>query len=62
MQTDFDLWVSFLMSSARAHPHYQLADIADGLCYLHSRDVVHGDLRGVRSHPKSCFIAVLTFN
>ena len=28
---------------------FQLSDIADGLCYLHSRDVIHGDLKGVRT-------------
>ena len=59
MQTDFNLWVSFLMYSAHAHPHCQLADIADGLQYLHSRDVVHGDLKGVRVHPKFCPVVML---
>lgn len=26
----------------------QLTGVADGLCYLHRHDVVHGDLKGVR--------------
>ena len=36
-------------------PHYQLSDVAKGLCYLHSCNVVHGDLKGVcgRSNPIS---------
>ena len=28
-------------------PHYQLSDVVNGLCYLHSCNVVHGDLKGV---------------
>ena len=31
-----------------------------GLCYLHSRNVIHGDLKGVRSFLKSRFTSVLT--
>ena len=31
------------------HDH-QLTCVADGLCYLHRHDVVHGDLKGVRSY------------
>ena len=30
-------------------PHHQLSDAAEGLNYLHSRGVVHGYLKGVRS-------------
>ena len=41
------------------YPHYQLSDVARGLCYLHSSNVIHGDLRGVRS-PNSRFSTVLT--
>ena len=29
-------------------PHHQLCDTAEGLEFLHSRDVVHGNLKGVR--------------
>ena len=31
-----------------------------GLCYLHSRNVIHGDLKGARSFLKSRFTSVLT--
>ena len=30
-------------------PHHQLSDAAEGLNYLHSRGVIHGYLKGVRS-------------
>lgn len=30
----------------------QLYEIAQGLQYLHSRGIVHGDLRGVRRFPR----------
>ena len=39
---------------------YKLRDTTDGLYYLHSRDVVHGGLKGVRDCFESWFIAVLT--
>lgn len=39
------------MSSLRLPPLCQLYDIALGLNYLHTEDIVHGDLRGVR---KTC--------
>ena len=38
----------------------QLSDIANGLDYLHSRYVVHGDLKGVRRCSKSHFSTFLT--
>ena len=36
-------------------PPNQLSDVTRGLCYLHSSDVIHGDLKGVcdRSSPVS---------
>ncbi|KAF9255402.1 kinase-like protein [Marasmius fiardii PR-910] len=39
----------FLKSTAREHvDHYSLVyDVASGLAYLHSRKIVHGDLKGV---------------
>ena len=33
----------------------QLLDVAKGLCYLHSCNVIHGDLKGVRGCSKSRF-------
>ena len=41
-------------------PSYQLSDIAKGLCYLHSCNVVHGDLKGVCGSTVSCFTTTLT--
>ena len=32
---------------------WQLADIAEGLVYMHERGMVHGDLKGVRSQALS---------
>ena len=34
-------------TSAPTHTYHQLSDIANGLCYLHSCNVIHGDLKGV---------------
>ena len=33
-------------------PFYQLSGIAEGLNYLHSCNVIHGDLKGVSGHPR----------
>jgi serine/threonine protein kinase len=34
-------------------PSSQLLGIAEGLAYLHSYDVIHGDLKGVRAIPRT---------
>jgi len=33
---------------SHAYFRRKLSDVAEGLCYLHSRNMVHGDLKGVR--------------
>jgi len=45
--------------SAYPLPH-QLCDVATGLQFLHSSDVVHGGLKGVRDCSKPRFVTVLT--
>ena len=40
--------------------HFQLSGIADGLNYLHSRNMVHGDLKGVRNRLNAYPTIVLT--
>ena len=47
MQTESDLCVLLMLGFSRAHPRRQLSDVATGLCYLHSRNIMHGDLQGV---------------
>ena len=42
------------------YAHHQLSDTAKGLCFLHSRNIVHGDLKGVRDYSELGFAAVLT--
>ncbi|KAF9643892.1 kinase-like protein [Thelephora ganbajun] len=37
-----------------------LCKVANGLCYLHSCDVIHGSIRGVRGHSKSRFTSMPT--
>ena len=48
------------MYSSCAYSCPQLSDVARGLDYLHSRNVIHGALRGVCDHPKSRSIRTLT--
>lgn len=43
-----------------AYSYHKLSDVAEGLCYLHSRNMVHGDLKGVRGLPPSHFTIMLT--
>lgn len=44
---------------SHAHSHNQLFGVAKGLCYLHSGNVIHGDLKGVR-RSKFRFTVALT--
>lgn len=48
------------IASIPPHSCNQLSDVARGLCYLHSCNVVHGDLKGVRGCTAFCFTTVLT--
>lgn len=55
--------VGLVGSNPTAFPHtnqrHQLSDVAQGLCYLHSFNVVHGDIQGVCTHYKYSFAAGL---
>ena len=53
MQTNLALYVPFALHEVGSSLLHQLSDIADGLNYLHSRNVVHGDLKGVRESRKN---------
>ena len=45
---------------SHANPGYQLSDVAEGLHFLHSCDVVHGDLKGVRDRYELRLTIALT--
>jgi len=49
-----------LLCLSRAQSRSQLSDVAQGLCYLHSCNVIHGDLKGVCSRSISRLTATLT--
>ena len=49
MQIDLDSQVSFLFYLPYTYSRYQLSGVAKGLCYLHSCNIIHGDLKGVCS-------------
>ena len=40
--------------------HRQLSDVAEGLNFLHSCNITHGGLKGVRDHTRSHFTTILT--
>jgi len=50
VQTYLDSWVSFPLCLSHLHSRYQFSDVAAGLEYLHSCNVFHGDLKGVRRY------------
>jgi serine/threonine protein kinase len=59
-QTDLDWYASLMLWLSSAYSYHQLSDIAKGLRYLHSSNVIHGDLKGVRGCLKSRPTAILT--
>lgn len=61
MQTDLDSYVYIPMCLPHAYSPPQISDVARGLCYLHSCNVIHGNLKGVRSDYKSRLTTALTF-
>ena len=52
--------MSFLLHCPGFSLLHQLSDIVEGLNHLHSCDVVHGNLKGVRGCSRCCFSTVLT--
>ena len=48
------------LSCSFGNSRNQITDVSRGICYLHSRDVVHREIKGVRSHPDSDFALLLT--
>ena len=58
MSIDLDWQVSFPLRLSHTYLRHKLSDVAKGLCYLHSHNVVHGDLKGVRGCSKSPFTAM----
>jgi len=57
-RTDLDLCVFLLLYLFRAYSCHQLSDAAEGLRYLHSCNVIHGDLKGV-GNSISLFATIL---
>ena len=49
-----------LLCCTRRLLFYQLSNVAEGLRHLHSRNVIHGDLKGVRDYSWPCLTARLT--
>ena len=38
----------------------QLSDVIEGLCYIHSCNIIHGNLNGVRGYLDSRYTTMLT--
>ena len=53
-------WVSVALDPSQADSHHQLCDVANGLQHLHSCNVIHGDLKGVRDCSRYFPTTVLT--
>ena len=51
-----------LFRSMKRLPSHQLSGVAEGLNYLHSCNVIHGDLRGVHGCSDSRFTLILTYH
>jgi serine/threonine protein kinase len=60
MQIELDSYASLLSCLFHTYPSFQLSDVAKGLCYLHSCNIIHGDLKGVCGHSEYHFATVLT--
>jgi serine/threonine protein kinase len=60
MRTDSPSCVSPCHAPGRPDLTRQLSDVAEGLSYLHSCDVIHGDLNGVCNRSWYYFTAELT--
>ena len=50
----FYLWVPVVIPPEVIFILFQMLCVADGLNYLHSNSVIHGDLKGVRETPEIC--------
>jgi hypothetical protein len=42
----------FFRFRPRTHSDHQLFGVAEGLRFLHARNIIHGNLKGVRNHSK----------
>ena len=60
MQIELDSYASLLFCLSHVYLSCQLSDVAKGLCYLHSCNIIHGDLKGVCGYFKCHFATVLT--
>jgi len=62
IQTDLNSYASLPLCLSHAYSNFQLSDLAEGLCYLHSCNVIHGNLKGVCGCSKSRCTTVLTLS
>ena len=52
--------MSLVFCLFHTYTRHKLSDVAEGLCYLHSHNMVHGDLKGVRGSFEPRFTTRLT--